>query len=177
MVKIYTKVGDKGYTKQISGKMVPKFDLQIGALGAVDELDSWLGYCIANLSKEAAQLTPELTQIQFKLYELQADIVVKNHHKVTAEDIAQMEARIDEIVEIVPPIRAFILPGGKMAGASIQYARALARRAERKVADLSINQQEVSDEIMMYLNRLSDYLFELARYANQLDGYQDVVSK
>jgi len=177
MVKIYTKVGDKGYTKQVTGKMVPKYDLQIEALGAIDELDSWVGYCAANLSKETKEIQPELTEIQRNLYLLQADLVVKTHNEMSLELTTKMEKRIDELVKIVEPIRAFILPGGKKSGASLQYARTLARRAERRIAELNEKQEPVSAEIMQYLNRLSDYLFELARFANQLDGYVEIESK
>lgn len=177
MVKIYTKVGDKGYTKQVTGKMVPKYDLQIEALGAIDELDSWLGYCVTKLSVESVQLKPELIEIQRNLYLLQADLVVKSRHELTQDLTSQMERRIDELVELVEPIKAFILPGGRDAGASLQYARTLARRAERRIAELNEQQETVADEIMQYLNRLSDYLFELARYANQLDGYAEIESK
>ena len=82
-IKIYTKVGDKGLTKQVTGKMVPKYDLQIEALGNVDELQSYLGVVIANLSKNCRELREELENVQRNLYQLQADIVVKHHHKIS----------------------------------------------------------------------------------------------
>lgn len=177
MLKIYTKVGDHGKTKQVTGKMVPKYDLQIEALGALDELDSWLGYVVSVLSPKSKELAPEIQTIQRNLYELQADITVKRHHNITFDDTKTLEAAIDEIMAKLPPIKAFILPGGNQAGASLQYARSLARRAERMVIELNDKQQPLNDEIFEYLNRLSDYLFALARYANYLEGYEEVKSK
>lgn len=177
MLKIYTKVGDHGKTKQVTGKMVPKYDLQIEALGALDELDSWLGYVVSVLSPKSKELAPEIQTVQRNLYELQADITVKRHHNITFDDTKKLEADIDEIMAKLPPIKAFILPGGNQAGASLQYARSLARRAERMVIELNDKQQPLNDEIFEYLNRLSDYLFALARYANFLEGYEEVKSK
>lgn len=177
MLKIYTKVGDHGKTKQVTGKMVPKYDLQIEALGALDELDSWLGYVVSVLSPKSKELAPEIQTVQRNLYELQADITVKRHHNITFDDTKKLEAAIDEIMAKLPPIKAFILPGGNQAGASLQYARSLARRAERMVIELNDKQQPLNDEIFEYLNRLSDYLFALARYANYLEGYEEVKSK
>ncbi|GAF38766.1 cob(I)alamin adenosyltransferase PduO [Agrilactobacillus composti DSM 18527 = JCM 14202] len=84
-----------------------------------------------------------------------------------------MEARIDTLTPTLPVIKAFILPGGKITGANLQYARTLARRAERSVVALH-TQQTIDPGILKYLNRLSDYLFTLARYANYLDGYTDI---
>lgn len=177
MVKIYTKVGDHGKTKQVTGKMVPKYDLQIESLGAIDELDSWIGYVISILSPKAQSLAPKLKTVQRNLYELQADITVKRHHKISTADTQQLENEIDEIMAQLPVIKAFILPGGHPSGASLQYARALARKAERLVVELNDKQQPLNAEILEYLNRLSDYLFALARYANLLEGYDEEKSK
>lgn len=177
MLKIYTKVGDHGKTKQVTGKMVPKYDLQIEALGALDELDSWLGYVVSVLSPKSAELAPAIQTVQRNLYELQADITVKRHHNITFDETKKLENEIDEIMAKLPAIKAFILPGGNQTGASLQYARALARRGERMVIELNDKQQPLNDEIFEYLNRLSDYLFALARYANYLEGYEEIKSK
>ena len=88
-IKIYTKVGDKGLTKQVTGKMVPKYDLQIEALGNVDELQSYLGVVIANLSKNCRELREELENVQRNLYHLQADSVVKHLHDISEQCVAQ----------------------------------------------------------------------------------------
>ncbi|MBV0929560.1 cob(I)yrinic acid a,c-diamide adenosyltransferase [Lentilactobacillus sp. IMAU92037] len=177
MVKIYTKVGDHGKTKQVTGKMVPKYDLQISALGSLDELESWIGYVISVLSPKTQELAPKLKQMQRNLYELQADITVKRHHNITAETTKALEDEIDDISTKFPRIKAFILPGGMQTGAALQYTRSLARKAERQVIELNDKEQEISDDSLSYLNRLSDYLFILARYANFLDGYDEELSK
>lgn len=176
-LKIYTKVGDKGLTKQVTGKMVPKYDLQIEALGNVDELQSYLGVVIANLSQQCQQLHTELQNVQRNLYELQADIVVKHHNKISEDHVKQLEKRINELTSKIPSIPEFILPGGKITGANLQYARTIARRAERSLVKLSLKEQKLADCDLEYMNRLSYYLFILGRYANVLDGYTEVKSK
>ncbi len=105
MVKIYTKVGDHGKTKQVTGKMVPKYDLQISALGSLDELESWIGYVISVLSPKTQELAPKLKQMQRNLYELQADITVKRHHNITAETTKALEDEIDNISTKFPRIK------------------------------------------------------------------------
>ena len=95
-IKIYTKVGDKGLTKQVTGKMVPKYDLQIEALGNIDELQSYLGVVLANLSNNCQKLRNELENVQRNLYQLQADIVVKNHHEINESNVVQLENRIND---------------------------------------------------------------------------------
>lgn len=176
-LKIYTKVGDKGLTKQVTGKMVPKYDLQIEALGNVDELQSYLGVVIANLSQQCLKLHTELENVQRNLYELQADIVVKQHNKISEDQVKQLENRINELTPKIPSIPEFILPGGKITGANLQYARTIARRAERSLVKLSLKEQKLADYDLEYMNRLSDYLFILGRYANVLDDYTEVKSK
>lgn len=176
-IKIYTKVGDQGLTKQVTGKMVPKDDLQITALGEIDSLQSYLGVVLANLSEKTASLQDELIEVQRDLYLLQADIVVKRRHEINDDKVAALEKRIDELTPKLPKIPEFILPGGKVTGANLQYARTLARQAERAMVTLNREQQLLAASNLKYMNRLSDYLFVLARYANVLDGYQDVKSK
>lgn len=176
-LKIYTKVGDHGYTKQVSGQMVPKYDLQIESLGAIDELQSYLGVVIANLSQNCAGLKNELINRQRELYLLQADIVVARKHTITSKTVTQLENRIDQIQDKFPKIPEFILPGGGVTGANLQYARTIARRAERIMVKYS-NLEEPLDAVgLKYINRLSDYLFTLARYANHLDGVSEIKSK
>lgn len=176
-IKIYTKVGDKGSTKQVSGKMVPKDDLQIVALGDVDELQSYIGVVITNLSDKCMCLNDELQQLQRDLYLLEADIVVKRRHEINDEKVTALEQRIDELSPKIPKIPEFILPGGMKTGANLQYARTIARRAERSMVKLDREEQELASSNLKYINRLSDYLFTLGRYANVLDGYTDVKSK
>ncbi|MFD1484205.1 cob(I)yrinic acid a,c-diamide adenosyltransferase [Lacticaseibacillus baoqingensis] len=177
MVKIYTKRGDAGQTMQTTGKMVSKTDPQIQALGAIDECQSYLGVVVAQLvPKHSAKLAPELQNVQRTLYHLQADIAVPREHQITLAAVTQLETRIDEIMAHTPRIKGFILPGGGPAGAGLQYARTLARKAERAVVALSAG-QTLAPVLLQYLNRLSDYLFALALRANFLDGVQEVPSK
>ena len=176
-IKIYTKVGDQGYTKQVTGKMVPKYDLQIEALGDIDELDSYLGVVIANLSDQCQELLNPLQERQRDLYELESDIVVKRHEEITAATVEFLEQQIDELNQKIPTTTHFILPGGSITATHLHYARTVARRAERAMAKLNDEQQELAPACLKYINRLSDYLFILARYANVLDGVEEVKSK
>lgn len=177
-MKIYTKVGDAGQTKQVTGKMVANTDAQIEALGAIDEFQSYLGVAVAALSSVTQDLAAELQTVQKRLYVLQADLAVPRSNKMTPADTAWLEERIDKYWDVLPRLNAFIVPGGPQngAGAQLQYARTLARRAERAVVALT-QQQAVTPACMTYLNRVSDYLFALARYANWRDGYAEVLSK
>ncbi|WP_279036058.1 cob(I)yrinic acid a,c-diamide adenosyltransferase [Lactobacillus intestinalis] len=176
MIKIYTKVGDQGSTRQASGKMVAKDDAQIVALGNIDELQSYLGVAIANLSSNCDPLKAPLQQLQRRLYILEAGIAVEDHWEISDQDVKNLEAKIDEMTSKIPPMKEFILPGGDVTGANLQYSRTLARRAERSLVSLN-HIQRLNPYNLKYLNRLSDYLFTLARYANLLDGYEDVKSK
>ena len=176
-IKIYTKVGDQGYTKQVTGKMVPKYDLQIEALGDIDELDSYLGVVIANLSDQCQELLNPLQERQRDLYELESDIVVKRHEEIMAATVEFLEQQIDELNQKIPKTTHFILPGGSITATHLHYARTVARRAERAMAKLNDEQQELAPACLKYINRLSDYLFILARYANVLDGVEEVKSK
>lgn len=176
MIKIYTKVGDQGSTRQASGKMVAKDDAQIVALGNIDELQSYLGVVIANLSSNCAPLKVPLQHLQRRLYILEADIAIEDHCEISDQDVKDLEAKIDEMTSKIPSMKEFILPGGDVTGAHLQYSRTLARRAERSLVSLN-RIQRLNPYNLKYLNRLSDYLFTLARYANLLDGYEDVKSK
>ncbi|KRK32028.1 cobalamin adenosyltransferase [Lactobacillus crispatus DSM 20584 = JCM 1185 = ATCC 33820] len=103
--------------------------------------------------------------------------MVKHHQEITHETVQQLEHRIDQLTPQIPSIPEFILPGGKATGANLQYARTVARRTERALVKLSLNEQELSDDVLKYINRLSDYLFTLGRYANVLDNYIEIKSK
>ena len=175
MTKIYTRVGDQGMTKQVSGRMVAKTDTQIVALGEIDELQSYLGVVVTSLKVDQAQLRVELCDVQRKLYALEADISVKRHQEMTPADTTALEARVDDFTAQTPELKEFILPGGSPAGANLQYARTVARRAERAAVALNAV-QPLDPAILTYLNRLSDYLFAMARYVNALDGNAEIPS-
>lgn len=113
MLKVYTKVGDQGKTKQVTGKMVAKYDPQIQTLGALDELQSWLGVTVANLSLACRGLEEKLIKLEREMYELQADLVVKRHHTITLAEVTYMEEQIDAWTEELPEMKEFILPAGQ----------------------------------------------------------------
>lgn len=176
--KIYTKRGDKGSSRQMDGKFISKSDPQILAVGALDEAQSWLGIVIADLTAAGAELKPELVRIQRKLYYVQADISIAERSTITEEDVTRLESEIDRMMGAVEQIHAFILPGGGHTGAQLQYARTLARRAERACVMFHEEKPErVKPEGLKFINRLSDYLYAMARYANYLDHVPEVLSK
>lgn len=165
-MKIYTKTGDKGYTSLIGGTRVPKHHLRIESYGTVDELNSYIGLIrdqqISEYDKDI------LKQIQDRLFtigsSLAADpeksrMVIPDLHP---EDIELLEKEMDRMNEILPELRHFILPGGSNAISYCHIARCVCRRAERLSVHLA-EESTVDEKVNIYLNRLSDYLFTLAR--------------
>ncbi|MDV7695273.1 ATP:cob(I)alamin adenosyltransferase [Pediococcus parvulus] len=174
-MKLYTKRGDQGTTIQIKGGQIPKYDPQIKALGDIDELDSWLGVVCAHIDYDgyAKWLGNELLMLQTELYELLADIGVPRHQTITDAHVMRLEVKIDKWMGEVPPLKVFVLPGGNSVAAEIQYARTLARRAERSVDFLATQDESITASILRYTNRLSDYLFAMARYVNWQAGISE----
>jgi cob(I)alamin adenosyltransferase len=167
--RIYTGGGDAGETSLGSGARVSKDDPRIEAYGDVDELNAVLGLALARgVPGDAAAW---LERIQNELFDLGADLSVpledakRERLRVTAEQVAWLEARCDEANERLEPLRSFVLPGGSEAAALLHVARTVCRRAERRAVALS-RQAEVNENALVYLNRLSDLLFILARAAN-----------
>lgn len=177
MTKIYTKVGDHGFTRQITGKIIPKDDQQLVTLGNIDELQSYLGVTRANLSAHCQQLDAQLKERQRELYLLATDVVLPQKRQINAAKVNKLEQIIDRISSQLPKIKLFILPAGKKTGANLQYARTLARRAERSLVKLKRKEERIPEDDLKFINRLSDYLFILARYANMLDHYHEQKSK
>jgi len=169
-MKIYTKTGDKGDTSLVGGQRVPKDALRIEAYGTVDELNSILGVVLA--SDADPELRSFLTPVQNQLFDLGADLATprsvqrKNIRRIEPKDAQPLEKIIDSIEPRLKPLRSFILPGGSPLAAQLHFARTVCRRAERTVVRLSRN-EDIGEAITIYLNRLSDLLFILARYANQ----------
>jgi cob(I)alamin adenosyltransferase len=176
-MKIYTKTGDKGTTGLYGGRRVSKDSPRISAYGDVDELNALLGVARSESRHEPIQKV--LGEIQAHLFILGAELASpKPDNKipvVTASHIDGLERQIDVITESLSPMKNFILPGGSKASAYLHLARTVCRRAERSVVHLSgLNQESVSDWVIVYLNRLSDFLFVLARLANQLENIPDI---
>lgn len=165
-MKIYTKTGDRGTTSLLGGKRVPKSDLRIDAYGTVDELNSYLGLLRdQEVNLERGNL---LKEIQDRLFTIGADLATapgKDKVKkpdLHAEDIALLEHEMDLMEDQLPTLTAFILPGGHPSVSFCHVARTVCRRAERIVVELA-SIEPVSELVIQYLNRLSDYLFVLSR--------------
>ncbi|HYS78374.1 MAG TPA: cob(I)yrinic acid a,c-diamide adenosyltransferase [Candidatus Dormibacteraeota bacterium] len=180
--RIYTKTGDKGTTALGDGRRVSKDHPRIEAYGTVDELNSVLGLAISSgLETEAAAL---LRGIQNDLFDLGADLCVPGRRagrrsparaplRVRAAHVRPLEQAIDRLNASLRPLRSFILPGGSTASSWLHLARTVCRRAERRVVALA-RRESVNSETVIYLNRLSDLLFVMARRANDT-GRADVL--
>lgn len=166
-MKIYTKTGDKGQTSLIGGTRVPKHHMRIEAYGTVDELNSWIG--LINDQQIEENTKGVLSEIQDRLFTIGSSLASdpnKSKMKIPdlhETDIEVLETQIDKMNEVLPEMRFFILPGGHTTISYCHLARCVCRRAERNVIHLNENEY-VNELVIKYLNRLSDYLFVLARY-------------
>lgn len=179
-VKIYTRSGDDGETALFGGGRVPKAHARVEAYGTVDELNAVLGLAIAQASD--ATVVSRLQTVQHDLFTLGAELATpparEGRKRPTTPEVPkgrvdEMEAWIDEADADLPPLKAFILPGGSEGAATLHLARTVCRRAERQVVALAAS-DEVGDAVVPYLNRLSDLLFTLARFENHRRGIPDV---
>jgi cob(I)alamin adenosyltransferase len=167
LTRIYTGGGDRGETSLGDGSRVPKVDCRIAAFGAVDELNSLLGVVLATDVLE--ELREVLTRVQNELFDLGADISVPfgvtDRLRITHEQIAALERDCDRFNADLPELTSFVLPGGSEVAARLHVARAVCRRAEREALEAA-EELEINQLALVYLNRLSDLLFILARAAN-----------
>ncbi|MBV8495746.1 MAG: cob(I)yrinic acid a,c-diamide adenosyltransferase [Gammaproteobacteria bacterium] len=159
--KIYTRTGDDGTTGLGDGSRVAKDSVRVEAYGAVDELNSAIGVVLA-AAKLPREVSACLTEVQQELFDLGGELCIPGHRIVTAEHVAALERALDGFNDTLPPLKEFILPGGGPAAAACHVARAIARRAERRLCTLA-RAEPVSPEVAKYLNRLSDLLFVIAR--------------
>jgi len=168
-MKIYTKTGDKGQTSLIGGTRVPKFHLRIDTYGTVDELNSYIGLIMCQ--EINAQYKKLLKEIQDRLFTIGASLAAdpeKSTMKIpdlNDSDITLLENEMDSMNELLPPLKHFVLPGGNTVVSYCHIARCVCRRAERLTVELAGN-SFVEERVTIYLNRLSDYLFVLARKLN-----------
>lgn len=170
-MKIYTKTGDKGMTSLVGGKRVEKDDARVEAYGTLDELQSFVGM-LASATDEV-----QLEDIQRVLFKIGGYLAYEDatSAEVTDEMIAQLEQKIDRLSEELPPLRTFIIPGGTMAASICHVCRTVCRRAERRMTTLRRTiDVELDDNAFIYINRLSDYFFLLARKLNMVAGKEDV---
>jgi cob(I)alamin adenosyltransferase len=179
-MKIYTKTGDSGTTGLFAGPRVPKDHPRIHAYGTVDELNALLGVVLAQLpADESSSLAQTLVDIQSDLFSIGAQLATPNpeEHGMCLLDevrIQALEHAIDAMEEELEPLSSFILPGGSPASATLHVARTVCRRAEREIVSLA-RAPDVTrcDQLIVYLNRLSDLLFSAARFANAKTGIAD----
>lgn len=168
-MKIYTKTGDDGTTSLFSGGRVAKHHLRVDSYGTVDELNSYLG--LARSAEISTHANNQLEDIQNHLFRLGADLATPMKAKaewlvrITVEEIKWLEDAIDSLSQNLPELKNFVLPGGVPVAAHLHVARTICRRAERLVVALQ-DHEEINEKSLIYLNRLSDYLFTLARYEN-----------
>jgi len=173
-MKIYTRTGDAGETSLFGGARVPKSDARIEAYGTVDELNSFLG--LARASWPESPLDAQLAAAQADLFEIGAHLASPGTSRFPGVDeahIVELEQAIDAMEEELAPLKSFILPGGTIAASQLHVARTVCRRAERLVVALNDESAPTMSSIA-YLNRLSDYLFVAARFANHRAGVEDV---
>jgi len=172
-MKIYTKTGDDGTTSLFSGGRVSKTHLRVEAYGTVDELNSILG--LVRAYQPHARTDEWLGRVQRQLLNMGADLATPLDSKadwvvrIDAEMVTWLEQAIDEMTAELPELKNFILPGGSLVAANIHVARTVCRRAERIVVQLQDN-EPLGDNVLNYLNRLSDFLFTLARWENMQAG-------
>ena len=179
-MKIYTKTGDKGITSLVGGQRVSKCCERLESYGMTDQLNSFIGelICLCTYEKDAAFLT----DVQAKLFVVGGYLAtdttqheVRPGNIVTEEMVAEVEREIDRINDILPPLKLFILPGGCMASAKAHVCRTVCRTTERCILRLAETGVEIDDNVLAYINRLSDYFFVLARKMNVDNGVEDKI--
>lgn len=180
--KIYTKNGDLGKTSLIGGTKVPKSHLRIESYGTVDELNSHIGFVGDQLTDTETKTT--LKEIQDRLFTIGSSLACDPDKEplmkipdLREEDVVFLEMEIDRMNAILPAMKSFILPGGHMAVSSAHVARCVCRRAERICVYMQEENLFVDPLVLKYLNRLSDYLFMLARFISHLTGSEEIAWK
>ncbi|MEN3929506.1 cob(I)yrinic acid a,c-diamide adenosyltransferase [Microvirga sp. W0021] len=179
LTRIYTRTGDKGTTALSNGERRPKYDLRIEAYGTVDEVNACIGLA-RQYSPSIPAMDVMLQRIQNDLFDLGADLATPDRGKplpyeplrIIQKQVDRLETEMDELNSELEPLRSFVLPGGSALASNLHLARTVCRRAERLAVRLFDEPEEpVSEEVVRYLNRLSDFLFVAARYANlKADG-------
>ncbi|MBI4375747.1 MAG: cob(I)yrinic acid a,c-diamide adenosyltransferase [Elusimicrobia bacterium] len=183
-MKIYTRTGDKGETGLWGGERVPKTHARVCAYGEIDELNSCLGAAISALVQveQGRGLREKIARIQEELFMIGALLATPSSRLgklappfdrgLPADSVSRLEREIDAMTAELSPMDSFILPGGGAAGCWLHLARTICRRAERRVVELS-SSETLPDNVLVYLNRLSDHLFTSARWINAQTGFQE----
>ncbi|MEM4657865.1 MAG: cob(I)yrinic acid a,c-diamide adenosyltransferase [Candidatus Methanosuratincola sp.] len=173
ITKVYTKTGDNGETSLVGGKRVSKASARVEAYGEVDELNAVLG--IARRESQDEEIRDLIRELQNDLFIIGADLASPPElpvPRITKERIGEIERTIDRFLEELEPLKEFILPGGSGGGAHLHLARCVSRRVERKVVKL-MEEEHVGEEALIYLNRLSDLLFVMARIENKRSKFEE----
>lgn len=175
-MRIYTKFGDKGNTSLFGGATVPKSDPRLEAYGSVDELNAVLGVVLS--FGENGSLAESITKIQSDLFLVGAELASKKGktRKIQPKRVGEIEAEIDRMEAELPPLHNFIMPGGSKTASLLHLARTVCRRAERAIVALS-QKEKVNPDIVVYMNRIGDLLFILARYANYRKKVSEITWK
>lgn len=178
-MKIYTKAGDQGKTSLIGGTRVPKSHIRIETYGTVDELNSFIG--LLNDLVVDAKINADLKEIQDRLFTVGSSLACDPEKEsalkipdLKEEDILRLEIAMDAMNDALAPMKSFIIPGGHQAISTAHIARCVCRRAERWCVNMQEEDLFVETLVIKYLNRLSDYLFTLARYIGHLNGVADL---
>ena len=158
--KIYTRTGDAGTTGLGDGARIKKHSPRVEALGEIDELNTTIGLLLAELPEGG--IAGALLEIQHDLFDLGGELSIPGMTLLPVDAIARLESLIDDLNEKLPPLKEFVLPSGRRSVAASHFARAVCRRAERRVVELA-DAETVSDTVLQYVNRLSDLLFVVAR--------------
>jgi cob(I)alamin adenosyltransferase len=178
LTKIYTRGGDAGETSLGDGTRASKLDERIAAFGTVDELNAAVGVVVAGQCPDAVREL--LVRVQNELFDLGADLSVplerEGRLRITQQLVDGLEADCDSFNADLPELRSFVLPGGSESAAALHVARTVCRRAERE-AIVASQAHAINPLVLVYLNRLSDLLFILARFANEADGYDEPLWK
>jgi cob(I)alamin adenosyltransferase len=177
--RVYTKTGDKGSTGLIGGTRVPKHHIRIDAYGTVDELNSYLGVLTDELADP--EVNTWILEIQDRLFTVGSSLATDPEKSprmklpdLHDEDVTWLEQKIDEMDDVLPEMKSFILPGGHLAASHAHVARCVCRRAERICVSMQEDNEFVAEVVLRYLNRLSDFLFVLARYIVHRKGATEI---
>jgi cob(I)alamin adenosyltransferase len=178
--RIYTRAGDAGQTRLVGGQKVSKDDLRINCYGTVDELNAFIGVARVTAEEAGIELVQILRRVQHELFNLGSILatlpedVHPKQPRITHAEIEQLEREIDRANADLQPLRSFVLPGGSRLDAELHVCRTVCRRAERALVRLA-REQSVPEEVLQYLNRLSDALFVWSRWANHQLGRAEVL--
>lgn len=171
-MQLYTRVGDKGFTSVIGGEKLAKDSERVKAYGDLDELNSYLGFAMSFISDQ--ELIDEFHEIQKLIFDCGSDLADPGmiKQRIKQDNIDWLESRIDHYSKIPDDVESFILPGGSHSGAALHVCRTIARRAERAIVSFQWT-NDLANEDLKFVNRLSDYFYAVARALNKLDGQED----